>query len=94
MTNLFETGRMADGDEEPLVRSATCEWMCDPEGRPAALIDLYARLARGGVGVIIASCAHALSARGRGGPPRIYADTTSTGCRRSPRRCTPKASRS
>jgi 2,4-dienoyl-CoA reductase-like NADH-dependent reductase (Old Yellow Enzyme family) len=37
-----------------LVRSATWEGMCDPDGRPTEkLADLYRDLARGGVGLII-----------------------------------------
>lgn len=37
-----------------LVRSATWEGMCDPEGRPTQkLIDCYTALAKGGVGLII-----------------------------------------
>jgi 2,4-dienoyl-CoA reductase-like NADH-dependent reductase (Old Yellow Enzyme family) len=37
-----------------LVRSATWEGMCDPDGRPTKkLADLYRDLARGGVGLII-----------------------------------------
>jgi 2,4-dienoyl-CoA reductase-like NADH-dependent reductase (Old Yellow Enzyme family) len=37
-----------------LVRSATWEGMCDPEGRPTErLLDCYTALARGGVGLII-----------------------------------------
>ncbi|TLM67198.1 MAG: NADH:flavin oxidoreductase [Deltaproteobacteria bacterium] len=37
-----------------LVRSATWEGMCDPDGRPTPkLIDCYRALARGGVGLIV-----------------------------------------
>ena len=37
-----------------LVRSATWEGMCDPDGRPSRrLIDFYQALARGGVGLIM-----------------------------------------
>jgi len=42
-----------------LVRSATWEGMCDPEGRPTErLINLYRVLAEGGIGLIITSYAY------------------------------------
>ncbi len=39
-----------------IVRSATWEGMCEPDGRPTdKLVDFYRRLAEGGVGLIISS---------------------------------------
>ena len=41
-----------------LVRSATWEGMCDPDGRPTEkLVDCYRTLARGGVGLIVSGYA-------------------------------------
>ena len=55
MSILFES-RKIGGLELPnrLVRSATAEYMSDLEGKPEqTMADLYAKLARGGVGLII-----------------------------------------
>ena len=55
MSILFEAGSIAGLElKNRLVRSATAERMCDEDGRPEqAMIELYANLARGGVGLII-----------------------------------------
>ena len=55
MSILFEAGNIAGLElKNRLVRSATAERMCDEDGRPEqAMIDLYADLARGGVGLIV-----------------------------------------
>ena len=55
MSILFELGHIAGLElKNRLVRSATAERMSDEDGRPEqAMIDLYAELARGGVGLIV-----------------------------------------
>ncbi|MGD9016002.1 MAG: NADH:flavin oxidoreductase [Desulfobacterales bacterium] len=55
MTTLFEESAVNGMTiSNRLVRSATWEGMCDPDGRPTPrLIDCYRELAEGGVGLII-----------------------------------------
>ena len=55
MTSLFEAGKIGKLEvKNRLVRSATCEWMCDADGRATpSLTTLYTDLARGGVGLIV-----------------------------------------
>ncbi|MFN2368488.1 MAG: NADH:flavin oxidoreductase [Desulfurivibrionaceae bacterium] len=58
-----------------LVRSATWEGMCEPDGRPTArLADCYRDLARGGVGLIISGYAF-VSEEGRQLPCTLAADS-------------------
>lgn len=55
MTKIFEEAAIGTITlKNRLVRSATWEGMCDPDGRPTQkLKDYYTELARGGVGLII-----------------------------------------
>ena len=55
MTSLFEKTIIKSLElKNRLVRSATHEGMCDPDGFPThALFKLYERLAKGGIGLII-----------------------------------------
>ncbi|MGD9248839.1 MAG: NADH:flavin oxidoreductase [Desulfobacteraceae bacterium] len=55
MKTLFDTTQIKSmALRNRIVRSATWEGMCDPEGRPTQkLADCYATLAKGGVGLII-----------------------------------------
>ena len=55
MTELFEKTNIKSLElKNRLVRSATHEGMCDPDGFPTpALFRLYERLAKGGIGLII-----------------------------------------
>ncbi len=58
-----------------LVRSATWEGMCEPDGRPTPkLADCYRDLARGGVGLIISGYAY-VSGEGRQLPCTLAADS-------------------
>lgn len=55
MASLFETASIGKLDlKNRMIRSATWEGMCDPDGRPTQkLIDYYCDLVRGGIGLII-----------------------------------------
>lgn len=55
MTSLFQSARIGSMTlKNRMVRSATWEGMCDPDGSPTdKLIHCYTQLARGGIGLII-----------------------------------------
>jgi 2,4-dienoyl-CoA reductase-like NADH-dependent reductase (Old Yellow Enzyme family) len=58
MAKLFEETRINGMTlQNRLVRSATWEGMCEPDGRPTAqLTQSYADLAKGGVGLLVSGC--------------------------------------
>jgi 2,4-dienoyl-CoA reductase-like NADH-dependent reductase (Old Yellow Enzyme family) len=62
MSKIFETTKISSmALRNRLVRSATWEGMCDPDGRPTQkLADCYRALARGGAGLIITGYAFVL----------------------------------
>jgi 2,4-dienoyl-CoA reductase-like NADH-dependent reductase (Old Yellow Enzyme family) len=80
MASLFETARIGNLEiKNRLVRSATCEWMCDADGRPTpGLVPLYRTLARGGVGLIITGHTY-ITRTGRASPGQIGIYTDSLG---------------
>ena len=51
MVSLYEPAKIGHQElKNRLVRSATWEGMCDPDGRPTSkLIDYYTTLVRGGI---------------------------------------------
>ncbi|MCF6249163.1 MAG: NADH:flavin oxidoreductase [Desulfobacula sp.] len=55
MVSLFDQGSIGNLSlKNRMIRSATWEGMCDPDGRPTdKLIDYYRSLAKGGIGLII-----------------------------------------
>jgi 2,4-dienoyl-CoA reductase-like NADH-dependent reductase (Old Yellow Enzyme family) len=69
MANLFETTTIGTMTvKNRFVRSATWEGMAGDDGSVAPrLIDMYANLAEGGVGLIITSHAY-ISKEGQAGP--------------------------
>lgn len=76
MSKLFE-GTSINGMalSNRLVRSATWEGMCEPDGRPnGKLLKCYAELARGGVGLIMSGCTY-VSPEGKGFPGQMGIDT-------------------
>lgn len=77
MASLFEHGTIGKLElKNRLIRSATWEGMCDPDGRPTpTLIEYYADLAKGGIGLIITGFAY-VRADGKSHPGMmgIYTD--------------------
>lgn len=55
MDTLFKPGNIGSMKlKNRMIRSATWEGMCDPDGRPTEkLIQCYTELAKGGIGLII-----------------------------------------
>lgn len=72
MSALFESAKIGRLKvDNRLVRSATCEWLCDADGRGGReLVDLYATLARGGVGLIVTGHAY-VTRTGKASPGQI-----------------------
>lgn len=72
MSALFEPARIGKLElENRLVRSATCEWMCDADGRAGQrLVDLYRTLAKGGVGLVVTGHGY-VSRTGQASPGQI-----------------------
>ena len=60
----------------PFIRSATCEYMADREGRPdKRFLDLYSRLAAGRIGIIITGYAYVMpNGKSNPGQSGIYSD--------------------
>ena len=77
MNTLFKAGSIGRMKlKNRLVRSATWEGMCDPDGRPTAkLIQYYSDLANGGIGLIISGYTYVLS-EGKQSPGKmgLYSD--------------------
>jgi 2,4-dienoyl-CoA reductase-like NADH-dependent reductase (Old Yellow Enzyme family) len=80
MASLFETARIGKLElKNRLVRSATCEWSCDADGRVTpGLVPLYRTLAHGGVGLIVTGHAY-VTRTGRASPGQIGIYTDSLG---------------
>ena len=72
MSAIFEPGRIGLLEtKNRLMRSPTCEWMCDANGKAGQLlIDYYARLAKGGVGLIVLGHAY-VTKTGKASPGQI-----------------------
>jgi len=77
MSSLFQSSKIGTLEvPNRLVRSATCEWACDADGRAdQKLVDMYAALARGGVGLIVTGHAY-VTRTGQASPGQIglYSD--------------------
>jgi 2,4-dienoyl-CoA reductase-like NADH-dependent reductase (Old Yellow Enzyme family) len=77
MSKLFESGTIGSMTlKNRMVRSATWEGMCDPEGRPTKkLIQYYDNLAKGGIGLIISGYTY-VSLEGKQSPGKmgLYSD--------------------
>lgn len=80
MASLFETARIGKLEvKNRLVRSATCEWSCDADGRATpGLVALYRTLAHGGAGLIVTGHAY-VTRTGRASPGQIGIYTDSLG---------------
>jgi 2,4-dienoyl-CoA reductase-like NADH-dependent reductase (Old Yellow Enzyme family) len=77
MNRLFEPGTIGSMTlKNRMVRSATWEGMCDPEGRPTKkLTQYYDNLAKGGIGLIISGYTY-VSLEGKQSPGKmgLYSD--------------------
>ena len=77
MNKLFEPGTIGSMTlKNRMVRSATWEGMCDPEGRPTKkLTQYYDNLAKGGIGLIISGYTY-VSLEGKQSPGKmgLYSD--------------------
>ena len=77
MHKLFKPGSIGNIQlKNRLIRSATWEGMCDPDGRPTAkLIQYYADLAKGGIGFIISGYTYVrLEGKQNPGKMGLYSD--------------------
>jgi 2,4-dienoyl-CoA reductase-like NADH-dependent reductase (Old Yellow Enzyme family) len=75
MNTIFQTGSIGNMTlKNRMIRSATWEGMCTPEGRPTnKLIRYYTNLAKGGIGLIISGYTYVkLEGKQNPGKMRLY----------------------